>query len=145
MILFLLRKEDGNKMKKRKYWTLFAAVALIIFGSLLFLRGLLNGGEDNWIKDSRGVYVKHGNPSETPVYVLEQKEAINCAYDKFGNFDEEKSSQCLGTCKDYAIDIVHVPRTAEDDLMTNQCEDYKNKIVSHFIELNQQGEIVRIV
>jgi hypothetical protein len=144
MILFLLRKGDGNRMKKRKYGILFIAIALITLGVTLFLRGL-NGGEDNWIKDSRGVYVKHGNPSETPTSVLEQKEAINCAYNKFGNFTEEKNSQCLGTCQNYAIDIVHVPRTAEDDLITNQCEDYKNKTVSHFIELNQQGEIVKIV
>lgn len=132
------------KMKKRKYWMLFIVVVLIIGGAILLLRGF--SGEDNWIKDSRGVYIKHGNPSSTPDYVLQQQEAINCSLDKFDNFTEEENSQCLGTCEDYAVDIVYVPRNEEDDLIENQCEDYRNGNVSHFIELNNEnGEIVRIV
>ncbi len=65
--------------------------------------------------------------------------------EKFNNFTEEKNSQCLGTCGDYAVDIVHVPRTEGDNLIENQCEDYKTGKVNHFIELDKNGEIVRIV
>lgn len=127
----------------KKNWMPIVAVILLIAGIFFLIRGF--SGEDSWIKDSRGVYVKHGNPSSTPDYVLEQQEAINCSLNKFNNFTEEKNSQCLGTCDDYAVDIVHVPRTKEDDLAENRCDEYKNGNVSQFIELNSDGEIVRIV
>lgn len=106
---------------------------------------ILRGNEDDWIKDSRGVWVKHGNPSNISEQVLQQQEAINCALDKFNNFTEEINSQCLGVCGDYAVDIVYVPRTAEDNLAENQCEEYRNGNVNHFIELNKNGDIVKIV
>ena len=81
--------------------------------------------------------------------VLSEQEAINCALEKFNNFMDsgaEINSQCLGVCNGkYAVDIVHVPRSTEDNLVENQCEDFRNGIVSHFIELNKDGEVVRIV
>jgi len=55
------------------------------------------------------------------------------------------SSQCLGTIGDYAADIVHVPRNDEDNLAENQCEDYRRGKVNHFIELDKDGNIFRIV
>ncbi len=132
------------KIKKgRKNYLLVIAIILIIGGAFLLIRGL--SGEDSWIKDSKGIYVKHGNPSETPDYVLQQEEMIECAYEKFDSLNE-KNSQCLGICGDYAVDLVSVPITAEDNLFENQCEQYRSGEVSHFIELNnQKGEIVRIV
>lgn len=128
-------------------------LVLIIIGILIvgwaFLRFVIGGSEDDWIKDSRGVYVKHGYPSETPDYVLEQQELINCSNYLFGKLaigsDVRINSQCLGTCGNYAVDIVHAPRIEEDNLIENQCEDYRNGKVSHFIELDNTGEIVRIV
>ncbi|MEK6890934.1 MAG: hypothetical protein AABX03_02250 [Nanoarchaeota archaeon] len=59
------------------------------------------------------------------------------------------SSQCLGTISinniSYVIDIVNVPRTKEDNLQENQCQDYLNGNVKHFIELDKNGQLVRIV
>jgi len=55
------------------------------------------------------------------------------------------SSQCLGSCDTYAVDIVHVPRTREDDKEANQCESIRTGQLSHFIELDKDGKIVRIV
>lgn len=125
---------------------------LIIFGVLIIgqfaIRFIIGGSEDSWIKDFRGIYIKHGNPSEIPIYVTEQQNIINCA---FGLYDEKRnqgiqfSSQCLGSCEDYAVDIVHVPRTDEDNLIENQCLDYREGKVSKFIELDENKEIVRIV
>lgn len=124
-------------------------IGIIVFFIILFFAFTRTGfdlkGEDFWIKDSRGVWVMHGNPSETPDYVFEQQEIITCALDKFNNFSDEKNSQCLGTCENYAVDIVHVPRSSEDDLKENQCEDYVDGRVSNFIELDENGNIVRIV
>jgi len=125
---------------------------LIIIGILIIawlaIRFIIGGSEDSWIKDEKGVYVKHGFPSETPVYVTEQQNAINCAFDLYQTEKEkniEFSSQCLGTCGNYAVDIVHVPRTNEDDLVENQCPDYRYGKVSKFIELDKNKEIVRVV
>lgn len=127
----------------KKIYLILIAVLVLIAG-WLFVRFVIGGSEDDWIKDSQGVWVKHGNPSETPDYVLEQQEIISCALEKFSAFSGEISSQCLGGCGDYAVDSVHIPRTAEDNLPENQCEDYASGIVNHFIELDKDGEIVRI-
>ena len=80
---------------------------------------------------------------------LQQQEMINCALEKFSEFKNtgaEIDSQCLGVCNgQYAVDIVHVPRTAEDNLPENQCEEYREGKVSHFIELDENGGVVRTV
>lgn len=127
---------------------LLIVIVVIIIVIALLRFSPLNGGEDNWIKDEKGIYIKHGNPSEIPDDVEEQETAIKCAIDLFSKFITTKTeinSQCLGTCQDFAVDIVHVPRNAEDDLIENQCEQFRNKLVSHFIELNKNGGIVRVV
>jgi hypothetical protein len=135
-------------MKKRINKKIVSILIIIVAFVLIFILSLSfivwRMDEDSWIKDSKGIYVKHGNPAETPAYVSWQKAAIVCANDLFTNFTEEKNSQCLGTCGNYAIDIVHVPRTAEDDLTENQCPDYGKGFVSRFIELDKNGEIARI-
>ena len=127
---------------KKKYWILAIALFLIVFLMVFRL-----GGEDSWIKDERGVWIKHGKPSKTPNYVIEQQEAINCAlqaYSAAKNIGVEFISQCLGTCGDYVVDIVHVPRTEEDNKIENQCEDFRTGKVSNFIELDKDGGVVRI-
>lgn len=132
-------------MKIKKSYIIIGIVLLLIVIGWIFVRFVIGGNEDNWIKDEKGIYVKHGNPSETPGYVIWQKAAIACAYDKFTNFAEEKNSQCLGICGNYAVDLVNVPRTEEDNLTENQCSDYGKGMVTHFIELDKNEEIVRIV
>ncbi|MCX6750881.1 MAG: hypothetical protein NTZ83_05465 [Candidatus Pacearchaeota archaeon] len=128
----------------KKLYLIFFVILVLIAGWIL-VRFVIGGLEDDWIKDSRGVWIKHGVPSNTPEQVLEQQEAINCALEKFNNFTGEINSQCLGVCGNYAVDIVHVPRTNEDNLVENQCSDFREGKVSHFIELDKNGEIVRIV
>jgi len=132
-------------MKKISLFIICIFVLIILVFTIRFFFG---GSEDSWIKDSRGVWVKHGAPSETLDYVNEQQVAILCAenlYESFTILTVEISSQCLGTCEDYAVDIIHVPRTEEDNLIENQCGDYRDGNVSHFIELDKYGNIVRIV
>jgi hypothetical protein len=133
-------------MKKINYLIIVIIVIVIAFLVLMFLRGF-NGGEDNWIKDSKGMWVKHGNPSNTPTEVLVQEEAIKCAkglYEIARSDGLPLNSQCLGTCTDYAVDIVNVPRNSDDDLVENQCASFKEGKVMHFIELDKEGKIVRI-
>jgi len=75
------------------------------------------------------------------------QEALSCALKLYEQAKEsmELSSQCLGVCGDYAVDIVHVPRAPEDDLPENQCEAYRKGEVQHFIELDKYGNLVRVV
>lgn len=128
-----------SKIKKR-YWVA-GIFLLIILGIFLFFRMQ----EDGWIRDSRGIWIQHGNSTSIPEDVLTQQHLISCANYLFDNFNQTKNSQCLGTCDNYAVDLVHVPRTAEDNLPENQCPDYLNAKVTHIIELDKNGEIVRIV
>jgi len=140
------KKEKKKEIKKpKKIYLIIGIAVVILMVAWIFARFGLGGGEDSWIKDSNGVWVKHGNPAELPSYVLEQQDIINCAVGKFDNFTGIINSQCLGTCGDYAVDIVHVPRTSEDNLNKNQCQEYANGTVNHFIELDGEGNIVRIV
>ncbi|MCX6748176.1 MAG: hypothetical protein NT076_01080 [Candidatus Pacearchaeota archaeon] len=128
----------------KKIWAAGIVIAVLIFLALVILRS----PEDSWIKDENGQYVKHGNPAETPRYVSEQQEAVVCALNLYQQKKAEGmnfSSQCLGRCGNYSVDIVSVPRTQEDDKIENQCEDYVRLITRNFIELDKNGDIFRIM
>jgi hypothetical protein len=131
---------------KKKYWYWIVGIIVLILIFIVVFRGF--SGEDDWIKNSRGVYIKHGNPASTPDYVTGQQNIINCA---IGLYNNEKTkdvvfnSQCLGKCSDYSVDVVNVPRTSEDNLVENQCSDFRNGVTKHFIELDKNGEVVRVV
>lgn len=127
---------------KRKTLLIVGIVVIVI---IVFF--VLRSNEDSWIKNSKGEYVQHGAPAETSVEVLTQQDAVSCALQLYAQKKSdgmEFSSQCLGVCGDYAVDIVHVPRDSKDDLIENQCEDFRNEKVGHFIELAGDGGIVRI-
>lgn len=129
---------------KRLYWILGGAILILII-TIIFLLFRISS-EDSWILDSQGMWVKHGNPGTIPEEVLAQQQLLACARDLYGrNSYENLSSQCLGSCDRYAVDIVHVPRAAEDNLEMNQCEAYVRGHLSHFIEMDKNGDIVRIV
>ena len=138
-----------NKKAQAMFLGIIAVLIIITIFILLFVFKFPS--EDSWIKDSRGVYVKHGVPSQIPDDVLEQQKAIDYAI-RIYNMEKSKgvefNSQCLGSVGEnerYAIDIVHVPRVALDDLAENQCEDFRLGKVKHFIELNKDGNIVGVV
>jgi hypothetical protein len=59
---------------KKSNWIILVIILLIV--GLLFVRFVIGGDEDSWIKDENGIWIKHGNPSTTPDYVLEQQKAI---------------------------------------------------------------------
>jgi len=51
---------------------------------------------------------------------------------------------CLGTVDNYAIDIAHTPRQEVDNKLENQCPDYINGKLKHFVELTPFGTIIRV-
>ena len=131
----------------KKIYLIIGIILLLVIG-WIFIRFVIGGSEDDWIKDSRGVWIKHGAPAETPDYVLEQQQIIDQAlslYEQRKSEGMEFSSQCLGIVGNYAVDIVHVPRSGDDNKIENQCEAYRNGEVTHFIELDKAGNIIRIV
>ena len=134
------------KNLSRIKWVLIVVGIIIITGGVLLL---LRGNEDTWIKDSRGVWVKHGNPSKTPIEVSQQQEMIEKAQflyqdalNKNTSFD---NGPCLGKiADDWVVDTVHNPRQNLDDRSANQCGDYLQGKVHHFIELGPNGDILKI-
>src|SRR3989344_4045055 len=115
------------------WWIIIIAIILVIAVAFLI------GSEDSWIKDSRGVYVKHGNPGSIPIEVEEQQKLIESVLNLYEQKKTEGiqfNSQCLGSVGDYAVDIVNVPRSNVDNLIENQCEDYRNGALKYFIELD---------
>jgi hypothetical protein len=136
-----------QKRDDKKKVLIIIIILLILMGIFSILRFSLNGGEDTWIKDSRGVWIKHGNPSEIPDYVKEQQEIIQGAKELYetASMEIQFNSQCLGEIKNYAVDIVHVPRNFQDDVESNQCIDYLTGKLNNFIELDKDGNIVGIV
>jgi len=130
----------------KKWLIIIFVLVILIILVLIFFRGL--SGEDDWIKDSKGIWIKHGNPLNIPLGVADQQMAIICSGKLYENAKEQGiqfDSQCLGSCSDYSVDIVHVPRIADDDNVSNQCDDFKNGITHKFIELDSKGTIVRVV
>ena len=120
------------------------SIVVLIVVALFFLRI----PEDSWIKDSKGIWIKHGMPTMIPDYVREQQLAVDCAMAFYNNASSKNmsfSSRCLGTCGNYSVDIVNVPRMSEDNLAENQCPEYISKETKSFIELYKSGDIVRIV
>lgn len=67
----------------KKVYLVIGVIVLLIFG-LLFLRFVFGGDEDTWIKDERGVWIRHGNPYEISQDVLGRKTSYFIEIDKEG-------------------------------------------------------------
>ncbi len=52
---------------------------------------------------------------------------------------------CLGIiADDWVLDIAHLPREDVDNLPENQCADYREGKVHHFVEMTPKGEVIVI-
>ena len=134
---------------KRIYLFVIGVLILILLALIV-----LRGSEDSWIKDSRGVYIKHGMPSQTPEYVLEQQKLISEASDLYninlqevGAFEKFSSDkQFLGTNSygNYGIFVVWIAPSEKVDL-----ERYSDLSgfgdFTKFVLLDREGNIVRII
>lgn len=131
---------------KRSFYIIFGIIGAII---LIWLGLRFSTPEDTWVKDSRGVYIKHGNPASTPEEVQNQQKQIETAqtlytYTKSTNKDLS-IGPCLGKAdENTVVDIAHDPRQSIDDDPANQCPDFREGKALHFIELDPNGEIIRI-
>lgn len=144
-----MKNQTKKRSKNNNILIVISAIILLIPIIFLLLRfGVIGGSEDDWIKNGKGIYIKHGNPSEKPENVQAQEKALDCARNLYYKAVADGIilvSQCLGVCGEYSIDIVNVPRQDTDDLSDNQCQEYKDKVTSAFIELDKYGNIARVV
>lgn len=56
-----------------------------------------------------------------------------------------KNGPCLGTIAiGWVADVAHNPRQDVDEKPENQCSDYLSGAVTHFIELDPNGNLIKI-
>lgn len=90
------------------------------------------------------------NPSYTPGRWLEADVAINQAERIYKEARENRVDLSSGPCLSNALtpgwvaDIVHNPRETIDDLAENQCPAYTNGTAKHFVELDLEGNLIRV-
>ena len=56
------------------------------------------------------------------------------------------SMPCISNAlmKDWAADLVHNPKVPEDSLPENQCEAIREKTATHYVELDLDGNVMKI-
>lgn len=112
-------------MKKKLTYVLLAAVVLI-GGAVVSWSGVLSPVDDG-----------------------ERAKAIAKAEERYLQLQAAGADFSAGPCiaeelmPDWAADVAHDPRTAEDDLAENQCRSYREGKARHFVELDPQGNLIR--
>ena len=97
---------------------------------------------------------KNSNQDEIVYQVAETCRQL-CLYAKdiLSQQNKSLSSECLSEVpslirywpySDWVCDVVHVPRSPEDDLPENQCRKFREGIAKNFVEVDQNCTIVRI-
>ena len=124
---------------KRKHWLFFATFFLII--SVASTVVYLDYQNTNSIK-----------PGEEykPGISLEKDSAVNQAIAEYQRQKALGVDFSDGPCltndlmSNWAADIAHSPRSKEDNLKINQCQSVIEKRVLHFVELDPDGNVIRV-
>ena len=123
---------DLTLIMKKINWTL-VIISIVLLIVLFFI----------FSKDSNSYENGLQNPkiSSQDLALLDAK----LLYDEKKLESENFTSECLGVVRGYAVDVVNSPRDSQDDLPDNQCQEFLNGEVDKFIELDREGNLVRIV
>lgn len=76
--------------------------------------------------------------------------AIAAAISLYSSRIKEGMNMSKGPClsndlvPDWVVDIVHAPREVIDDFPENQCQAYLEGRAHHFVELDTNGNLVRV-
>lgn len=85
-----------------------------------------------------------------PGVSLEYDRAMNQSQHLYEESKKQKVNLSSGPCLSNAVipgwvvDIVHNPRQSLDDLPENQCSAFLEGTAKHFVELDLEGDLVRI-
>lgn len=72
------------------------------------------------------------------------KNALNLYIQKKQEGVDMTSGPCFGiVAPDWVLDIAHNPRQPIDNDPKNQCEDFRTGKANHFIELDENGELIQ--
>lgn len=103
------------------------------------------------------VYVHETNPFNAPIEGNykpglddEIDNAVKKAQDVYKSREETADDLSTGPClsndllPDWVVDVAHNPRQKIDDLPENQCQAFIEGRAKHFVELDLDGEVIRI-
>lgn len=103
------------------------------------------------------VYVHEANPFNAPLkgkYKIGLDDEIDNAVTKSQKIYKDRkalgtdfsSGPCLTNdlLPDWVVDIAHNPRQKLDDLPENQCQAFVEGRAKHFVELDLEGEVIRV-
>ncbi len=84
-----------------------------------------------------------GRWPEADVAINQAKHVFQLAKDSGTDF---KNGPCLSNAlmPGWVADITHNPRQNIDDLPTNQCSAFINGTAKHFVELDIEGNLIRV-
>ncbi|MBI4038012.1 hypothetical protein HY382_03135 [Candidatus Curtissbacteria bacterium] len=72
------------------------------------------------------------------------KNALNTYAKAKASGTDFSNGPCLGAvAPDWVLDIAHNPRQTVDDKEENQCAEFRNGQVKHYIELDPDGKLIR--
>lgn len=111
------------------FWLTFCVILLTSLFVILY-----------WSKLDHGY--RKGNWAEADDAVAA---AVNIFRQHSGDIDLTNGPCLANNLKpDWVVDIVHYPRESVDDLPENQCQSYLEGLAKHFVELDQNGNVVRV-
>lgn len=95
------------------------------------------------------IFGKSTSTPSTSVSENKKQELIRLAKERFNTRKSQgvnmENGPCLGIiATGWVVDIVHNPREPIDDKPENQCSAYKNGSASHFIELDPDGNLIKV-
>jgi outer membrane murein-binding lipoprotein Lpp len=121
-------------------------VAVLGFAAVLVAGVILSGCND--IQDS-GEVSDGANTSASTSQTEKEQEAVRLAVKAYTKLKTEGADLSNGPCisddlmDDWVADVAHYPREDVDNLPENQCPSY-GKTASHFVELDEYGEVIRV-
>ncbi|MEK7581520.1 MAG: hypothetical protein AAB512_04505 [Patescibacteria group bacterium] len=86
-------------------------------------------------------------PTSTPADFKDNEDALKNALNLYIKNKQEGLDMVNGPClgkvaDDWVLDIAHKPRQKIDDDPKNQCADFREGRVHHFIELDENGKLI---
>lgn len=113
-------------------------VVVVVFTGMMIFTGIML---------ATGVKTANVNNQKYSDY---ETELIAKAKDVYARKVEQGLDLTNGPCLndeldgDWVLDIAHDPREAVDDQLENECPAYRDGRAKHFIELDEEGKVIRL-
>lgn len=132
-------------MKKLLY-SLVVVIGFIILFTIVYLTSV----HDTVTAPTKNpqTYNATAKPTSTPTDFKGNEDAFKNALNLYIKNKQEGTDMTSGPClgkvaEDWVLDIAHNPRQKIDDDPKNQCSDFRQGLVHHFIELDPDGKLIK--